>query len=42
MTLTLGLVVFGALLLLALALHGWWSTRRAQPRKATESPAAAE
>ena len=42
MTLTTGLALFGALLLLALALHGWWSTRRAQPRKAADAQASAE
>jgi len=42
MTLTTGLALFGALLLLALALHGWWSTRRVRPRKAAEAQPAAE
>ena len=42
MTLTTALALFGALLLLALALHGWWSTRRVQPRKVADSPGVAE
>jgi len=42
MTLTTALALAGALLLLVLALHGWWSTRRARPRKATDVPAVAE
>jgi len=41
MTLTTALALVGALLLLALALHGWWSTRRLRPRKAAEAPPAA-
>jgi hypothetical protein len=32
--LTVGLAILGALLLLALLLHGWWSARRASPRRA--------
>jgi hypothetical protein len=42
MTLTTALALVGALLLLALALHGWWSMRRLRPRKAAEAPPAAE
>jgi len=41
MTLGTALALFGALLLLALALHGWWSTRRARPRKVADAAAAA-
>lgn len=33
MTLTTALAVAGVVLLLALALHGWWTTRRALPRR---------
>jgi hypothetical protein len=35
MTLTVALALFGGAVLLALVLHGWWSTRRSQPRRAT-------
>jgi hypothetical protein len=34
MSLTVGLAALGALVLLALLLHGWWSARRASPRRA--------
>lgn len=37
MTLGTALALFGALLLALLALHGWWSTHRAQPRRADEA-----
>ena len=36
MTLTTALAVVGVVVLLALALHGWWSMRRALPRRAAE------
>jgi hypothetical protein len=39
--LTVGLAILGALLLAALLLHGWWSARRASPRRADPSPPAA-
>jgi hypothetical protein len=42
MTLTTALALAGLLLLLALGLHGWWQTRRAQPRKAVPGPATTE
>lgn len=42
MTLTIALALAGALLLLALGLHGWWQTRRARPRTAAEGAVAAE
>lgn len=42
MTLTTALALAGLLLLLALALHGWWQTRRAQPRQAVPGPATTE
>jgi len=42
MTLTTALALLGALALLVLALHGWWSTRRVRPRKPVDAPAAAE
>jgi hypothetical protein len=42
MTLTTALALAGLLLLLALALHGWWQTRRARPRKAVAGPATPE
>jgi hypothetical protein len=32
--LTVGLAILGALVLAALLLHGWWSARRASPRRA--------
>jgi hypothetical protein len=34
MTLTVALSILGALLLVALLAHGWWSARRASPRQA--------
>jgi hypothetical protein len=37
MKLGTALALFGGVVLLALALHGWWSTRRARPRKAVDS-----
>ncbi len=37
MKLGTALALFGALLLALLALHGWWSTRRARPRRAEEA-----
>ncbi|MDO8419352.1 MAG: cell division protein FtsZ [Rubrivivax sp.] len=42
MTLTTALALFGVVLLVALALHGWWSTRRAQPRQVAEPALNAE
>lgn len=40
MTLGTALAVLGVVVLLALALHGWWTTRRARPRLLTGSDAA--
>lgn len=37
MKLSTALAIFGGLVLLALALQGWWSTRRARPRQAPEA-----
>ena len=37
MTLTVALSILGALLLVALLAHGWWSARRASPRQADAS-----
>ena len=34
MSLTVSLAIVGALVLVALLLHGWWSARRASPRRA--------
>ncbi|MBN8494334.1 MAG: hypothetical protein J0M00_23200 [Burkholderiales bacterium] len=33
MSLTVALAILGAVLLVALLLHGWWSARRASPRQ---------
>ena len=41
MTLTTALAILGAVVLMAVLLQGWWSTRRASPRPA-ESPASNE
>jgi hypothetical protein len=41
MSLTLALSILGALLLVALLAHGWWSARRASPRQA-DAPQAAQ
>lgn len=41
MSLTVALGIAGAALLLALLLHGWWSARRAGPRRADAGPAPA-
>jgi hypothetical protein len=42
MTLTTALAIFGGVVLLALALHGWWNTRRAQPPTLTDTVPGAE
>ncbi|MDP1901684.1 MAG: cell division protein FtsZ [Rubrivivax sp.] len=42
MTLATALALLGGVVLLALALHGWWSTRRARPRHAAEAVPNAE
>ena len=42
MTLTTALAILGALVLLALAGHAWWSNRRGRPRLGVQPPAAAE
>ncbi len=44
MTMSLGtaLALFGAVVLLALALHGWWSTRRVAPRPAPAAEGSGE
>ena len=34
MSLTVALAILGAVVLLALLAHGWWSARRASPRQA--------
>jgi hypothetical protein len=42
LTLTWALAILGGVVLLALALHGWWTARRAAPRQAAaEAPLAA-
>ena len=42
MTLTWALALLGGVVLLALALHGWWTSRRAAPRRAAaDAPMAA-
>jgi len=41
MSLTVALSILGALLLVALLAHGWWSARRASPRQA-DAPQAAQ
>jgi hypothetical protein len=38
MSLTVALSILGAVVLAALLLHGWWSARRASPRKADAPP----
>jgi hypothetical protein len=38
MTLGTALALLGGVVLLALALHGWWNTRRVRPRHALPSP----
>jgi len=40
MSLTVALSILGAVVLLALLAHGWWSARRASPRKADAPPPA--
>jgi hypothetical protein len=42
MSLTVALSIVGALLLVALLAHGWWSARRASPRQADAPPPAAQ
>ncbi len=40
MTLTLALAILGGVVLLALAVHTWWSLRRSQPRQVLEASTA--
>ncbi len=42
MKLGTALALLGAIVLLAIALHGWWSTRRARPRSAVDAVALAD